>query len=288
MYRVQKILSMIGVLSRRECEKLLLQKKIKINNSIATLGAKVEIGDEISVNKKIYIVGSEIFKSKIKVIAYYKSVGELVTTKDDKHRKTVFTHLPDVNGKWINIGRLDMNTSGLLLFTNNGDIANALMHPSSKIKRVYEVSLKGNITKEKIVLSKKGIDIGKGEIGKFLNIVQINNELPNTYQSPTMAPFCKDEEKYQVVEDLVKQVKEIKNNKTKIDNQVITEVLTVNGVRFSFEDGSWGLIRASSNKPSLVVVTESPTSDKRKKMIFDFIDNLLQKTGKIGEYDQKI
>ena len=117
---------------------------------------------------------------------------------------------------------------------------------------------------------------------------EIISELPNTYQSPTMAPFCKDEEKYQVVEDLVKQVKEIKNNKTKIDNQTITEVLTVNGVRFSFEDGSWGLIRASSNKPSLVVVTESPTSNKRKKMIFDFIDNLLQKTGKIGEYDQKI
>ena len=103
-----------------------------------------------------------------------------------------------------------------------------------------------------------------------------------------MAPFCKDEEKYQVVEDLVKKVNEIKNNKIKIDDQEITEVLTVNGVRFSFEDGSWGLIRASSNKPSLVVVTESPTSDKRKKKIFDFIDSLLQKTGKIGDYDQKI
>ena len=113
-------------------------------------------------------------------------------------------------------------------------------------------------------------------------------ELPKTYQSPTMAPFCKDEEKYQVVEELVKKVKEIKNDKTKIDDQIITEVLTVNGVRFSFEDGSWGLIRASSNKPSLVIVTESPTSDDRKKKIFDFIDDLLQKTGKVGEYDQKI
>ena len=117
---------------------------------------------------------------------------------------------------------------------------------------------------------------------------EIINELPITYQTPTMAPFCKDEEKYQVVEELVKQVEEIKDNKTKIDDQIITEVLTVNGVRFSFEDGSWGLIRASSNKPSLVIVTESPTSDKRKRKIFDFIDNLLQKTGKIGEYDQKI
>ena len=117
---------------------------------------------------------------------------------------------------------------------------------------------------------------------------EIINDLPNTYQTPTMAPFCKDEEKYQVVEELVNQVEEIKNNKTLIDEQVITEVLTVNGVRFSFEDGSWGLIRASSNKPSLVIVTESPTSDDRKKKIFDFIDDLLQRTGKVGEYDQKI
>ena len=92
----------------------------------------------------------------------------------------------------------------------------------------------------------------------------------------------------QVVEDLVKQIEEIQNNKAKIDDQVITEILTINGVRFSFEDGSWGLIRASSNKPSLVIVTESPTSDNRKKKIFNFIDDLLQKTGKVGEYDQKI
>jgi phosphomannomutase / phosphoglucomutase len=117
---------------------------------------------------------------------------------------------------------------------------------------------------------------------------KIISELPNTFQTPTMAPFCKDEEKYQVVEELVNQVNEIKDNKIEIDNQEISEVLTVNGIRFSFKDGSWGLIRASSNKPSLVVVTESPSSDERKKKIFDFIDDLLQKTGKVGEYDQKI
>ena len=117
---------------------------------------------------------------------------------------------------------------------------------------------------------------------------EIISELPNTFQTPTMAPFCKDDEKYNVVEDLVKEIEKIKNDNTKIDNQEITEILTVNGVRFSFMDGSWGLIRASSNKPSLVIVTESPTSDDRKKRIFEFIDNLLQKTGKVGEYDQKI
>ena len=117
---------------------------------------------------------------------------------------------------------------------------------------------------------------------------EIINELPITYQSPTMAPFCKDEEKYKVVDQIVKKVENLKKKNIKIDSQSITEVLTVNGVRFTLEDGSWGLIRASSNKPSLVIVTESPVSEARKKNIFYFIDTLLQQTGKIGEYDQKI
>tara|TARA_B100001175_G_scaffold106415_1_gene90430 strand:+ start:515 stop:1957 length:1443 start_codon:yes stop_codon:yes gene_type:complete len=116
----------------------------------------------------------------------------------------------------------------------------------------------------------------------------IIKDLPITYQSPTMAPFCKDDDKYKVVDSVVKEVEKLKQNNTKIDGQSITSILKINGVRFSLEDGSWGLIRASSNKPSLVVVTESPTSDLRKKKIFNFIDKLLQKTGKIGEYDQKI
>jgi len=117
---------------------------------------------------------------------------------------------------------------------------------------------------------------------------ELMRELPNTFQTPTMAPFCKDEEKYKVVDDMVKEVQKLQKENTKIDGQIISEVLTVNGVRFSLEDGSWGLIRASSNKPSLVVVTESPSSNIRKKKIFEFIDDLLQKTGKVGEYDQKI
>ncbi len=120
------------------------------------------------------------------------------------------------------------------------------------------------------------------------NINEILKEIPVTFQTPTMAPFCKDDEKYKVVDTVVKDVQNLKQKDIKIDGQSITDVLTVNGVRFSLEDGSWGLIRASSNKPSLVVVVESTSSDNRKKKIFEFIDNLLQKTGKIGAYDQKI
>ena len=117
---------------------------------------------------------------------------------------------------------------------------------------------------------------------------ELINELPETYQTPTMAPFCKDDEKYSVVESLVKIIEDLKLKNTLIDNQKITNILTINGIRFSLQDGSWGLVRASSNKPSLVIVTESPTSDERKKKIFNFIDDLLKKTGKVGEYDQKI
>ena len=119
-------------------------------------------------------------------------------------------------------------------------------------------------------------------------ISELINELPKTYQTPTMAPYCGDEEKYDVVELLIKKIEELKSKNTLIDDQKITSLLTINGIRFSLEDGSWGLIRASSNKPSLVVVTESPTSNVRKKKIFEFIDNLLKNTGKVGEYDQKI
>ena len=117
---------------------------------------------------------------------------------------------------------------------------------------------------------------------------ELIKELPTTYQTPTMAPFCKDEEKYKVVDEMIDKVQKLKKEGIKIDNQLITDVLTVNGIRFSLEDGSWGLIRASSNKPSLVVVAESTESNTRKKKIFDFIDALLKKTGKIGKYDQKI
>ena len=114
------------------------------------------------------------------------------------------------------------------------------------------------------------------------------NNLPKTFQSPTMGPFCKDDEKYGVIDDITNKINKLKEDGFKIKELKINNILTVNGIRFSLEDGSWGLIRASSNKPSLVIVTESPTSDELKKEIFYFIDKLLKDTGKIGNYDQRI
>ena len=141
-----------------------------------------------------------------------------------------------------------------------------------------------------------GFDDGINSAIQVCNLLDNQNEkldvliksLPKTFQSPTMGPFCKDEEKYGVIDEMIDKIIKLKDNEFKIKGLKINNILTVNGIRFSLEDGSWGLIRASSNKPSLVVVTESPTSDELKKEIFYFIDKLLQETGKIGEYDQKI
>jgi len=132
------------------------------------------------------------------------------------------------------------------------------------------------------------------QVCKLLNknspkkISDLINEVPKTYQSPTMAPHCSDDEKYNVVNFVTKKFKELFEKKTKIAGKFISELLTINGVRFVLENGSWGLIRASSNKPSLVVITESITSIEEMKAIFSFIDSLLKTTGKVGEYDQKI
>jgi len=113
-------------------------------------------------------------------------------------------------------------------------------------------------------------------------------ELGHTYSSPTMAPYCADERKYEVIADITKQYEAMVEKGETILGQKIAELITVNGVRFHLEDGSWGLVRASSNKPSLVVVVESPTSEELMKQIFEEIDARLQATGEVGEYDQRL
>ena len=103
-----------------------------------------------------------------------------------------------------------------------------------------------------------------------------------------MAPYCADNEKYQVVDEMIDKIDSMFLNKESIINQKIKNIITVNGIRFELENGSWGLIRASSNKPSLVIVIESLRSNDEVKEIFDFINSLLDTTGKVGEYDQSI
>jgi phosphomannomutase/phosphoglucomutase len=122
--------------------------------------------------------------------------------------------------------------------------------------------------------------------GKTLE--QLKNDLPKTWQSPTMSPHCGDEVKYGVVERIVAHYKGLADKKAKIAGQHIRELITVNGVRVVLEDGTWGLIRASSNKPELVVVVESPTSEANMRAIFQDLDGELSRMPEVGEYNQKI
>ncbi|MDC3223167.1 phosphomannomutase/phosphoglucomutase, partial [Pelagibacteraceae bacterium] len=113
-------------------------------------------------------------------------------------------------------------------------------------------------------------------------------EIKKTFQSPTMAPFCEDGEKYQVVDSIIKKITEIKEKGVTVGSQNIEKIITINGIRFELSNGSWGLVRASSNKPSLVIVIESYESNNEVELIFNYINELLDQTGKVGEYDQKL
>ena len=166
MHRIQKIMSMLGLVSRRDAEKL-ISKKIRVNGKIAITGQKISINDILSYENKKYIITDKLLNTKIQLIAYHKRYGEIVTKKTKRVNNTVFENLPRSDSKWINVGRLDVNSTGLLLFTNNGDLANKLMHPSSRIIRTYNVSINSVMNESDICKSLSGLDIGNREVGKF-------------------------------------------------------------------------------------------------------------------------
>mgnify|MGYP001380710911 CR=1 FL=1 len=172
MYRVQKLLSKIGYCSRRSAELLIQSGKIQINNKTVSIGDKWSIGDTLKVNG-IEIDLSNLTSQKIEVIKYYKPLGEVVSSYDPHNSKSVFDHLPKVNGKWINIGRLDLNTTGLLLFTNDGDLANHIMHPSNNLEREYIVHIDKALSKEAINNLLNGVPINNNQLGKFNQIERL-------------------------------------------------------------------------------------------------------------------
>ncbi|NCV37725.1 MAG: rRNA pseudouridine synthase [Betaproteobacteria bacterium] len=160
--RIQKFLANMGIGSRRSIEELIRQKKITVNRKPIDLGHMV-LGNEI-----IHIDGRRIYfknieKRESRLIIYHKPEGEIVSHSDPKHQKTVFQKLPKVkNGKWISIGRLDINTSGLLLITNDGKLANHMMHPSQQIDREYSVRILGEVTEDIINNIRKGVKLDDG------------------------------------------------------------------------------------------------------------------------------
>lgn len=146
--RVQKVLSRMGFGSRREIERWIEQGRIKINRKTCALGDTVEPGDWIHVNDKRVIVREER-PAETRVIIYHKPEGEVCTRNDPEGRPTVFDKLPKTGrSRWLSVGRLDINTSGLLLLTTNGELAHRLMHPSHQVEREYAVRVSGTVTRD--------------------------------------------------------------------------------------------------------------------------------------------
>jgi len=160
--RIQKILSSEGIVSRRQAENLIREGRIKVNGLEAILGVSISRHDLIEIDgKKIEI--SEGNKA-LRVLMYNKKIGEISTTKDSKDRPSVFQSLPKIiNGKWISVGRLDINTSGLMLFTNDGKFANKLMHPSSNIEREYVARIRGKVEGDHIRKLLEGVTLEDGK-----------------------------------------------------------------------------------------------------------------------------
>lgn len=165
--KLQKVLARAGFGSRREMERWIQERRITVDAKVATLGDRVDGQAKITVDGKPLTVTPA---DETRCILYHKPVGEVCSRKDPQGRRTVFDRLPNLkSGRWISIGRLDFNTSGLLLFTTDGDLANSLMHPSSNIEREYMVRVMGDVEPEMLERMVEGVMLDDG-IAKFTDV----------------------------------------------------------------------------------------------------------------------
>lgn len=167
--RLQKILSQAGLGSRREMERWIESGWVQVNGKTAQLGDSAGAVDKITVKGKIISNPLKV-KQNIRILLYHKPVGEISSRHDPKFEKTVFDHLPHLKqGRWVQVGRLDLNTSGLLIFTTNGELANQLMHPRYGLEREYAVRIHGQVSPQILNNLQQGVllDDGKAQFTKI-------------------------------------------------------------------------------------------------------------------------
>jgi len=176
--RVQKLLANAGLGSRRHLETLISEGRIKVNGKVAKLGDRAKADDRIEIDGRP-VGGKRLSGDKRFVIMYNKPEGELVTRNDPEGRKTVFERLPRLPfGRWIAVGRLDVNSAGLLLFTNDGELANRLMHPRTQIAREYAVRVNGKVTDAMVKQLVNGVELEDGP-ARFEDVVDSGGEGSN-------------------------------------------------------------------------------------------------------------
>lgn len=176
--KIQKVLANAGLGSRREIENWLRDGRISVNGESAKLGDRITLTAQVRVDgREIQLIKSK--EQKRRVLLYHKPEGEICSRSDPEGRPTIFEHLPLLrNGRWILVGRLDFNTSGLLLLTNDGELANHLMHPSSEIEREYAVRIRGEVTPAMLKTLKKGVELDDG-LAHFEQIIDAGGEGSN-------------------------------------------------------------------------------------------------------------
>ncbi|MDG4553509.1 MAG: pseudouridine synthase [Candidatus Competibacter sp.] len=175
--RLQKFLASMGLGSRRQIEEWIRQGRISVNGVPAQLGASVNGAEKIEIDGKPIQVRA--FGQQRRVLAYYKPVGEIASRHDPEGRTTIFEHLPSLrDGRWIVVGRLDLNTQGLLLLTNDGELANRLMHPSSQVEREYAVRVLGEVTPDMLKRLREGVPLEDG-LARFDEIREAGGEGAN-------------------------------------------------------------------------------------------------------------
>ncbi|MGK0440660.1 MAG: 23S rRNA pseudouridine2605 synthase [Pseudohongiellaceae bacterium] len=178
--KLQKLLAQAGLGSRREMEKVISAGRVRVNDQVAKLGDRVSAKDKIFVDGQIVkIIESNKYAGK--VLIYNKPEGEICSRSDPEGRRTVFERLPKLaNGRWISVGRLDFNTSGLLLFTTDGTLANKLMHPSSVIEREYMCRILGHVDEPMLKRLNDGVLLEDG-VARFTDIVDSGSEGANRW-----------------------------------------------------------------------------------------------------------
>ncbi len=167
--RIQKILARAGYGSRRQVETWIKEGKVQLNGEVASLGDQANVGDTMRMDGKP-LSPKRLWQQPQQVILYNKPVGEVCTRKDPEGRRTIFQSLPaPEEGRWVSVGRLDINTSGLILLTTDGDLANKLMHPSNEMDREYAVRVLGEVTTEIMQNLRDGVELEDGK-AKFADI----------------------------------------------------------------------------------------------------------------------
>jgi 23S rRNA pseudouridine2605 synthase len=183
--KLHKVLAQSGLGSRLEMERLIADGAVTVNAQAAHVGQRVKAGDQIKVNGRL--VRWRALAAAPRVLAYHKPVGEVVTLDDPLNRPTVFRTLPRLhNGKWQSVGRLDLNTEGLLLFTNSGELANQLMHPRFGLEREYAVRVLGALSNEEKGRLLQGIELDDGP-AQLLAIEEGGGEGANCWYRVTIA-----------------------------------------------------------------------------------------------------